>query len=224
MIENLYVQNTSLGKKREMWVQVPLGLPDKRGSVKKNALHSSWQWGSSPQQQFGLRILCLVSLLIYIYILASLDIASWILPDLWSPRQWRAENLFCCLSLGSSEQKGGVFLLLTCAKSQLEFFAFLGLKQRSAQLLRDGKPAWVGDSCDALLSPACICSRSPSSFHTHAFQIIGLSNGERIPRTLCLPGELSRETAPWNAPVLRQAWTTKCSYIWVVSTTFIWIF
>lgn len=52
-----------------------------------------------------------------------------------------AEKLFCCLSLGSSEQKaGGVFLLLTHVKSQQEFFAFLGFKQRSAQLLRDGKP------------------------------------------------------------------------------------
>lgn len=84
---------------------------------------------------------------------------------LWFPRQWRAEKLFCYLSLGRSEQKAGwVFLLLTNVKSQLEFFAFLGFKQRSAQLLWDGKPLWVGDSCDALPSPAWICTRSPSSF------------------------------------------------------------
>lgn len=107
------------------------------------------------------------------YILASLDIASLIPPDLlWSPSQWRADKL-AAYHWGAQKKKQELLVfLLTRVKSQIEFFAFLSFKQRRAQLLRDGKLLWVGDSCDALLSPAWKWDHF-LPFDTCAFQIIG---------------------------------------------------
>lgn len=83
-----------------------------------------------------------------------------------------------------------------------------------------------------LVIPALLCSVQHEFVQGHLppfniclFWIIGLSDGESIPTAMCLPDELSRETSLWNAPLLwQQAWTTKCSYMWVTSITFIWIF
>lgn len=171
-----------------------------------------------------------VTFSVYIYILASLDITSLTPPDLlWSPRQWKAEKqmdkVFSCLSLGSAEQTAGQVFCYKLTLHQLEFFAFLGFKQGM-------RSYYEMANLFELVIPVMLCSVQHEfvqghilPFNTRIFWTLGLGDGERILTAVCLPDELSRETPLWNAPLLRQqAWTTKHSYIWVVSTTFTWIF
>lgn len=136
------------------------------------------------------------------------------------------DKVFPCLSLGSSEQRAGQVF---CYKQTFNH-SWSSLHSLASD---KGTHSYceMANLCE-LAIPVMFYSVQREfvqgylpPFNTCIFWIIGLSDGERILTAVCLPDELSRETPLWNAPPLwQQAWTNKCSYIWVVSTTFILIF